>query len=116
MKYFILLTGIIFIYFQSCTSDKRELAQPKVTCEYSQQDLKYSGLIKTIIDNNCVPCHFAGGPANGDFTTYAGIKAKVDAGTFRQRVIVLRNMPITTSLSACDLNAIHDWLNANAPE
>jgi len=80
------------------------------------QGLKYDGLIKQIIDNNCTTCHFAGGPGNGDFTSYAGIKAKVDAGTFRQRVIVKRDMPIGTNLSPCDLNALHDWINANAPQ
>jgi len=116
MKYIFFLTGIIFVLFQSCTSDKRDLPQPTVSCDYNPQGLRYNGLIKSIIDNNCISCHVPGGPGNGDFTTYAGIKAKVDAGTFRQRVIVKRDMPLNTVLSTCDLNALHDWLNANAPE
>ena len=104
------------VVLHSCTSDKYEMPTPSVTCEYNSHDLKYSGIIKSIIDNNCVSCHVAGGPGNGDFTTYEGIKPKIDAGTFRQRVIVKGDMPVGAALAPCDLNALHDWLNANAPE
>ncbi|MBL7913346.1 MAG: hypothetical protein JNJ41_19945 [Bacteroidia bacterium] len=76
----------------------------------------YSSDIKPIIAANCNSsgCHNAGS-ANGDLTTYNGIKAKVDNGSLDNRVIQQRTMPLSGSLAMDDLKKIKCWLNSGAP-
>lgn len=76
----------------------------------------YASNIKPIIDGNCLSsgCH-NGGSTHGDFTTYAGVKAKVDNGSFDNRVIQQKNMPLGGSLSIDQLKKIKCWLNSGAP-
>ncbi len=76
----------------------------------------YASNIKPIIDGNCLSsgCHNAGS-ANGDFTTYAGLKAKVDNGSVDNRVIQQKTMPLSGSLAMDDLKKIKCWLNSGAP-
>lgn len=76
----------------------------------------YSSDIKPIIAANCISsgCHNAGS-ANGDLTTYNGLKAKVDNGSIDNRVIQQRTMPLSGSLAMDDLKKIKCWLNSGAP-
>lgn len=76
----------------------------------------YASNIKPIIDGNCLSsgCHNAGS-ANGDFTTYAGLKAKVDNGSIDNRVIQQKNMPLNNPLATDELKKIKCWLNSGAP-
>ncbi|MEW6467507.1 MAG: hypothetical protein AB1458_01205 [Bacteroidota bacterium] len=83
----------------------------KVDCD----TVTYSGTIVPIIANNCMNpgCH-GSGSANGDYTTYAGVKAKVDNGSFQHRVIDKKDMP-PGGLGKDDMNKIKCWLDAGAP-
>lgn len=82
----------------------------------------YSDSIGTILETNCTlsGCHDSGSPF-GDFSVYSGIKAKVDAGQFQQRVLTDKNMPPDystgpKSLSECDLSRLNEWIANGAPE
>lgn len=70
-----------------------------------------------IIQGNCATtgCHEAGGTGNGIFENYAGLKAKVDNGSFLTRVIQQRTMPPSAPLNDCQVNMLTAWLNAGAP-
>ena len=118
--YLSLLLLIVFCYLQSCTSDKGEVPQPIKTVLY-QTD------IKPIIQTYCYgqgtqQCHVTSGNmgAPGDFTSYEGLKEKVDNGSVQARVINLKDMPPVysegpTALSANDFESLRTWLNNGAP-
>lgn len=80
--------------------------------------IKFSSNINPIIIANCnTPgCHDAGS-GNGDFTTYAGIKTTVDAGSFKARVIdgTPTFMPPSGSLPADQIAKLKCWLDKGAP-
>lgn len=104
--------------FASCSNDKAEDPDP---CAYDAAQLKYNGFIKTIINTTCASdgaCH--GTPqeqdAGGEYLTYAQVKEKIDNGSFRNRVLDLKDMPQGSALSTCDFKKIKDWVDAGAPE
>lgn len=70
-----------------------------------------------LIQGHCATtgCHVAGGTGNGIFSGYDPVKAKVDNGSFHQRVVVQRSMPPSGSLTECQLQKIQIWLDAGAP-
>lgn len=79
-------------------------------------EVSYSTDISPIIEMNCVTCHTQGGFGNGFFDTYAGVKEKVDNGSFRQRVLVQMDMPPGGRLSDQELELIESWLDNGAPD
>jgi hypothetical protein len=103
----------------SCSKDKAEDPDP---CAYEASQLKYNGIIKPIIETKCASdgaCH--GTPQNaqdagGEYATYSQVKAKIDAGSFANRVFVLQDMPQGSSLDACEMKKLKDWVDAGAPE
>ena len=80
-------------------------------------EVSYSTDIFPIIQMSCATtgCHTQGGFANGIFEGYAGVNAKVNNGSLRQRVLVERDMPPGGSLSDKDLAIIKAWLDNGAP-
>jgi hypothetical protein len=110
------IVAMTFIY--SCSKDKAADPDP---CAYDASQLKYTGFIKSIIDTKCASdgaCHGTpqGTDAGGEYITYDQIKAKVDNGTFHNRVLDLKDMPQGSSLSDCDYKKLKDWVNAGAPD
>ncbi|MDP2386003.1 MAG: hypothetical protein Q8M29_06510 [Bacteroidota bacterium] len=108
------MTGLMLslVFFGACKkSRKNDLDH--IDC--SKINSVYSSNVKPIIDKNCLSsgCHNSGS-TNGDFTTYAGVKAKVDNGSFDNRVIQQKNMPLSNELSMDDLKKIKCWLNSGA--
>jgi hypothetical protein len=80
--------------------------------------VKYNAYIKPIINANCATpgCHVPGGGGNGDFTTYAGVSAKVSNGSFKNRVIGPGSpMPASGRLPQAKLDSIQCWLDKGAP-
>jgi len=74
--------------------------------------VKYSADIQPLLNTYCTGCH-SGSP---DFTNYAGTKAKVDDGTFKNRVITIKDMPQTGGpISQANLDKIQCWLDKGAP-
>lgn len=97
-----------------CYYDVVEELYPSV-CDVS--NVTWSGTIQPLVQGNCaVPgCHVAGTSAPGDFSTYAGVKAKADDGSLRQRVVVTRDMP-PSGFSNCQVKAFDVWIAAGAPQ
>ena len=118
--YIWLVLIISFCYLQSCTNDKGELPTPIKT-------VSYQSTIKPIIITNCYgqnaqTCHVtpSNQGSNGDFTTYTGLKQKIDNGSFQIRVLSnTGSMPPSfstgpKSLSSEDLEKLKTWVNDGA--
>ena len=112
---------IAFSFFLTqCVKEKG--AAPKENgsnCD-TTNNISFTGAVDSIVNLKCAVtgCHVSGGTGVGDFTTYAGLKAKVDDGTFRNRVLITKDMPSTSSgivLSDCDLKILQAWFNKGAP-
>ena len=101
---------LIIIGFSSCRKDEYK----KLDC--STINAKYNADIKPIINANCTSsgCHDAGS-GNGDYTTYSGLKIKVDNSSLSSRVLYDKNMPPNGALSLDDRNKIKCWLDNGAP-
>lgn len=126
--FFLFITGSFFLILTRCTKDKQEPPEEvpgtdttdTTACDSTK--VLYCNKIKPIIDLNCAisGCHVTGGTGNGIFSTYAGVKAKVDhcAGprTFREIVLIDQSMPPAGPLTTGDLNLMTQWLDAGAPE
>jgi hypothetical protein len=77
----------------------------------------YSAHIKPIISTSCaIPgCHVAGF-ADGDFTSYSGVKASIDAGKFQKAVLYKKNMPESGPLPLEERQKINCWIEDGAPD
>ncbi len=108
---------IFFVFAISCTVDKGAI-KPKalVSCD----TITYTTSVTAVVNAKCaIPsCHVANF-GSGDFTTYAGLNAKVTGGQFNNRVFVQGNMPPTYSangpLTTTELEILRCWYNAGAP-
>jgi uncharacterized membrane protein len=83
-------------------------------------NVTYSTSIRNIISNKCQGCHSSSAPAGGfDYTTYAGVKARVNDGKLWGAVNHLPGyspMPKNgAKLSTCELAQIKKWIDAGAP-
>ncbi|MES2592227.1 MAG: hypothetical protein V4608_10105 [Bacteroidota bacterium] len=123
MKYSILYLWLVllisFSYLQSCTYDKGEIPAPVQTAPYQTT-------VKPIIQTYCYgqgaqSCHVTNSNqgASGDFTTYEGLKEKVDNGSFENRVFTLHDMPPAystspTALAPEDFAKLKTWVNNGA--
>jgi len=109
---------LILLGFSSCTKEvgkNPELIPVKSSS--SCDTVKFAAHILPIIQNNCLNCHSGFGPGNGNLTSYAGIKDKVDNGSFKARVIDLlpTPMPQSGALPAQQIALIKCWLENGAP-
>ena len=109
----IIVACIVFVALQSCSSEK---AEPKVVSD-CDSTISYSARIAPLVALNCNGCHFSGGSGNGDFTTYAGIKAKADNQSLKNRVVTLKDMPQagSTTLTDVEIKAFKCWIEQGAP-
>lgn len=110
-----LLFGLFTV---SCRKDKGDLPKPPAggsTCDTSKNT--YCAKIKSIVDANCISsgCHNSGS-ANGDLTSYVGLKAKVDNGSMNMRVVVDQDMPSSGPLPQAQIDLIDAWIKAGAPK
>lgn len=124
--------------FNSCTYDDGDMVYPSVMNEIKMPVdtdslgnvivISYMNDIKPIITTYCFGlgnqhCHITvtNQGANGDFTTYAGLKAKVNNGSIASRVInPAGGMPPSYStgpmpVSSVDKMKIQSWINNGAP-
>jgi hypothetical protein len=116
-KVLVFASAIALFAIGSCSKDKEDEEDP---CAYDASQLTYNGLIKEIINTRCSSngaCHGTPNTNAGlEYTNYSQIKAKVDAGSFSNRVFVLQDMPQGSSLDACEMEKLKEWVNAGAPE
>jgi hypothetical protein len=111
-KLLLLLIPLAFV--ASCTFDKGEIPVPvKDDCDST---ISYSTVIAPMMTTYCNGCHVSGGPGTGDFTTYAGLKQKVDNGSVNNRVLVVKDMPQAGSptLSDAERKLIDCWIKQGA--
>lgn len=115
-----LLIFVIFLFFANCEKKIGKAQTSSATTSANMCDsIKYSKHIKPIITTNCATnsnCHVSGFNM-GDFTTYSGLKIKVDDGSFKLRVFDSPNNPMPSSgmLAQSKLDSIKCWLEKGAP-
>lgn len=83
----VLACGALFFTAQGCNKKKPADEHPAV-CDTIAPT--YDADVKEIVDATCVGCH-GQGTAPGDYSTYAGMKAHLDSGTFKDRVVTERD-------------------------
>lgn len=116
---------ILSITFVSCTYENEEELFPnegeatQFPPSGSSDSVSFSARVKPILEVNCNSsgCHGAGtGAGRGNFTTYEGVKLKVDNGSFERRVLDQQNMPPSNrrDLTSAELNDLRKWINAGA--
>lgn len=120
MKNKITTIVILAILLFSVAACKKNATTPTSSLDCSNIPASFANDVVPIINNACVSCHNSG-YAYGDFTSYLGIKAKIDNGSFKLRTIDQKSMPPSnlsgpTSLTSTELNILSCWIEAGAPE
>ena len=112
MKKIFLIALLSSLLLGSCTFEKSEPLPAGCTTT-----IYYIADIKPIIDSKCVTCHTTGA-SQGDFTSYAVVKAKVDNGSFKNRVFTIKDMPPggNPQLSEPELAKLKCWMDQGAPD
>lgn len=115
MKYAIITFLIVGLGLSGCYKDNEEYLYGEVDCDTTS--VSFTNDIFPITQMNCsvIGCHVAGGSAPGTFENYDQIKAVVDESKFKNRVVVLQDMPPSAPLTDCQILHITKWLNDGAP-
>jgi len=117
----------VLITVLSCTAD--ELPPPSVAADCEDTPTSYDLNIKPIIDNSCAysGCHLSGG-APGNYSSYQRLRGILEDGSFRSRVLNLRDDPNVgmppnyapegrpKDLTQEELQLIECWLADGFPE
>lgn len=110
----LLITAFSFCLtlFTSCKKNKNDDLN---NLDCSKINATYASDVRPVLEANCLSsgCHNSNS-TNGDFTSYTGVKVKVDNSSFDSRVIQQKNMPLSSSLTTEQLKKIKCWLNAGA--
>ena len=118
--FFILLALACVTLWPGCGKDDDDPNDPD--CNISGVTFSYTSNIKGIIERRCVSCHITGSGVAGadifDFTTYEGMKSHLDAGHFRERVVIVKDMPQSnsTGMSQAERDSINCWILAGYPK
>ncbi|WP_027418727.1 hypothetical protein [Crocinitomix catalasitica] len=106
--------GAIIAVISSCYKDNEEDLYKDSECDVT--DVSFSEDIMPIINASCatVGCHIAGGSGNGEFINYAQVFTKVENGSLMNRVVTLRDMPPSGSLTDCQIEHFEQWINDGA--
>jgi uncharacterized membrane protein len=103
---------IISLFLFSCSKSEEPVSN---TCAST---VTYTSGVGAIISKSCAiaGCHVTGGAGNGVLTTLAGVKTKVDNGSFKTRVLDKKDMPPagSTQLSTAELELLQCWLTNGA--
>lgn len=105
--YFKILLVLLIV---SCKKESNEFSEAEL-CRATS----FSKEIQPIINANCAiaGCHITGFQ-QGDLSTFHSVMEKVDAGTFRLRVIDTKSMPPLNPLNENDIKKIICWLDSGA--
>jgi len=115
-----ILIFVSFLFFVSCEKKVGKAQASTTTAPANLCDsIKYSKHIKPIIISNCSSnsgCHVSGFN-KGDFTSYSGLKTKINDGSFKLRVFDSPNNPMPASgmLLQSKLDSIKCWLEKGSP-
>jgi cytochrome c5 len=101
----------------SCTYENEAELYGNVVCD--TVNVKYSTVIKPILDLNCKGCHSViSSVTNKPMDTYATLKPYVENGSFGHSLRATGGydiMPQSGPLSNCDLEKIEAWIKAGYP-
>lgn len=113
-RHILMMTALMAL--GGCYYDVEAELYPGRYCDL--ENVTWTNTIQPIIQTECaVPgCHVSGGTGPGDFTTYTGVKGKVDNGSFGTVVLVERSMPPNNVLDQCELDRLQQWVDAGAPQ
>lgn len=111
--------GCLLAGLCGCTYSNEEDLYPINYCDTAS--VTYSGSVRPIIELNCAVagCHVPGGDAPGDYTSYTGVKARVDDGSLLPSINQSPDavaMPPYGMLSECDIAKITEWVQQGAPQ
>ncbi len=111
-----LLLALCLISLGACHSENEEELFPEKTVD-NNEPISFMREVNPIIKNNCATagCHEPRGFGNGNFETYAGIKAKVDNGSLERRAITDKTMPAAGPLPQRQLDILKAWIDQGAP-
>jgi len=118
---YVLIIGLVFttVFFnQGCYYDNEEELYPYEFCD-SLDNATYSMNIEQITKTNCAisGCHTGTNPGGGLFLdTYQQVKTIGEDGRMSTRALVMQDMPPSGPLSACEMEAIQQWINNGTPE
>jgi len=118
MKYIMHLAVVLIVFISSCKKEESPPPPSSSTC--SNISHKYSTDVKPIVLNNCAisGCHVSGGGAPGDYTKYSDLAAVAQNGKLRNRVVVKKDMPPSSSgksLTQDQINIIDCWIADGYP-
>lgn len=111
-----LLAGLLSVLFLfGCYYDNEEELYGGTSCNVVS--VSFSEDIMPLIQTECAisGCHVQGGGTPVIYDNYQNVKAKVDDGTLKDRVLVRRDMPPSGPLSSCQIAYIEEWINQGAP-
>jgi hypothetical protein len=111
----LVFTMLSVLFLTACYYDNEEELYGGKPCNVVT--VSFSKDIMPLIQTECAisGCHVQGGNGNGIFDNYQNVKAKVDNGSLRNRVIIQRDMPPSGPLSNCQIAYIEEWINQGAP-
>jgi hypothetical protein len=115
-----------FTCFLACTKEvgypEPKKQNPTSTNSCDSSNVTYTNFVANVMSTNCTlsGCHNSGS-SNGDLTSYALLKLKIDDGSFYNRVLVQKDMPPgyssgSISLDDCSLGKLKKWINNGAPQ
>lgn len=103
---------------QGCYYDNEEELYPYEFCD-SLDNVTYTSHIEQITKTNCAisGCHTGTSPGGGLFLdTYQQVQTIGEDGRMSTRALVMQDMPPSGPLSACEMEAIQQWINNGTPE
>ena len=116
-KILTLLSGAMLILTACEYENIEELRPTELVDTCTTDSLTFQTDIEPIFRQDCnnSGCHNSGS-SFGDFTSYAGIKAKIDDNDkIRRRAIIEQTMPDAAPLPDCEIRKLTAWLDAGAP-
>ncbi|MBA3971488.1 MAG: hypothetical protein H0X46_04980 [Bacteroidetes bacterium] len=111
-KIFATILTIAVIMLASCSNEKGEIPKKDFSPDECES-VSYTLDIAPFVAANCAGCH-SSSFTGYDLTTYTGVKAKADNGSFRNRVLVVKDMPGYCVISENDKKKIDCWLSNGA--
>lgn len=81
----IALAAFLPVLFIGCSKTATKPPDNSNTCnpKYPDKVVTYNNYVKNILNNRCITCHYGSGVGPGDFRTYEGVLAHVDAFPLR---------------------------------
>lgn len=131
-KYFAFIISAILIVavFEIVSCEKAKTTLPVSGCNSLSDTTHIHYIAVSDTDPNSIQvivtgyCSYQSGcheqnSINGDYTTYQGLKPRVDDGSLYRKVVVERDMPplySLTYLDSCQVKEFYLWIQEGGPE